>query len=135
MFGINADLRKFKEEVEGFPENLYESCNSYAQAHKYLEEYLHQEKGNQEMEMTTIALATLKKNHVLVYEDLTKKQQDHARTLKKGIYAENNMIQMRILWSVTTISPTIQTDALSDIDINSPPAIRREPKNPRPKHI
>jgi hypothetical protein len=48
---------------------------------------------------------------------------------------ENIMSQMRILRSATTISPTIQTDALSDIDINSPPAIRREPKNSRPKHI
>jgi hypothetical protein len=48
---------------------------------------------------------------------------------------ENIMSQMRILWSATTISPTIQTDALSDIDINSPPVIHREPKNPRPKHI
>jgi hypothetical protein len=33
------------------------------------------------------------------------------------------------------MSPTVQTDALSDIDINSPPAISREPKNPSPKHI
>jgi hypothetical protein len=32
-------------------------CNSYAEAHKYLEEYVHQEKGNQEMEMTATALA------------------------------------------------------------------------------
>jgi hypothetical protein len=59
--GIYADVRKFNEEIEGFPASLYESCKSYAQAHKYLEEYLHQEKGNQEMEMTTIALAALKK--------------------------------------------------------------------------
>jgi hypothetical protein len=41
-FGIYADVRMFKEEIEGFPESLYESCKSYAQAHKYLEEYLHQ---------------------------------------------------------------------------------------------
>jgi viroplasmin and RNaseH domain-containing protein len=52
-------VRKFKEEIEGFPASLYESCNSYAQAHKYLEEYLHQEKGNQEMEIAAIALAAL----------------------------------------------------------------------------
>jgi hypothetical protein len=59
-FGIYADLRKFKEEIEGFPASLYELCNSCAQAKKYLEEYLHQEKGNQEMEMTAITLAALK---------------------------------------------------------------------------
>jgi DNA repair exonuclease SbcCD ATPase subunit len=60
-FGIYADVRKFKEEIEGFPASLYESCKSCAQAHKYLEEYLHQEKGNQQMEVTAIALAALKK--------------------------------------------------------------------------
>jgi hypothetical protein len=42
---------------------------------------------------------------------------------------------MRMLRSATTISPNVQTDVLSDIDINSPPAIRREPKNPRPTHV
>jgi hypothetical protein len=40
---------------------------------------------------------------------------------------------MRLLWSATTISHTVQTDALSDIGINSPPAIHRELKNPSPK--
>jgi viroplasmin and RNaseH domain-containing protein len=54
-------LRKFKEEIEGFPASLYESCDSYDQAHTYLEEYLHQEKGNKEIEITDIALAALKK--------------------------------------------------------------------------
>jgi hypothetical protein len=48
---------------------------------------------------------------------------------------ENIMSQMWILRSATTISPTVHNDALSDIDIDSPPAIRREPKNPRPKHV
>jgi hypothetical protein len=114
---------------------LYESFNSYAQAHKYLEEYLDQEKGNQQMEMTAVAVAAFKKNHVLCYEDLTQKQQDHARTLPKGIYVENIMSQMRMLQSATTISPTVQTDMLSDIDIDSPPVIRWEPKNPRPTHV
>jgi hypothetical protein len=33
------------------------------------------------------------------------------------------------------MSHNLQTDALSDIDIDSPPAIRREPKNPRPTHV
>jgi viroplasmin and RNaseH domain-containing protein len=55
-------LRKFKEEIEGFPASLYESCDSYDQAHKYLEEYLHKEKGNEKMEMTAIALAAIKKS-------------------------------------------------------------------------
>jgi hypothetical protein len=32
------------------------------------------------------------------------------------------------------MSPTVQTDALSDIYINSPPTIRREQKKPSPKH-
>jgi hypothetical protein len=45
------------------------------------------------------------------------------------------MSQMQILWSATTISPNIQTDAMSYIDINSPHAILREPRNTRPKHI
>jgi hypothetical protein len=80
-------------------------------------------------------LQLLKKKHVLGYDDLTQKEQDHARTLPKGIYAENIMSQMWILQSATKISPTVQTDALSDIDINSPPAICRETKNPRPRHV
>jgi hypothetical protein len=45
------------------------------------------------------------------------------------------MIQIRILRSDTTLSPTIQTDALSDIDIDYPPAIHRVPKNPHPTHV
>jgi hypothetical protein len=44
------------------------------------------------------------------------------------------MGKMRVLRSATTISPIVQTDALSDIDINSPPAIRQEPKKSIPKH-
>jgi hypothetical protein len=44
------------------------------------------------------------------------------------------MSKMLLLRSATTISPIIQTDALSDIDIDSPPAIHREPKNISPKH-
>jgi viroplasmin and RNaseH domain-containing protein len=54
-------LIKFKDQIEGFPASLYELCDSYDQAHKYLEEYLHKEKGNETMEMTTIALAAIKK--------------------------------------------------------------------------
>jgi hypothetical protein len=37
IFGIYADVRKFKEEIEGLLTSLYESCESYAHAHKYLE--------------------------------------------------------------------------------------------------
>jgi hypothetical protein len=48
---------------------------------------------------------------------------------------ENIMSQIRILWSATKISHTIQTDALSDIDVYSPPVICREPENPHPKHV
>jgi hypothetical protein len=44
------------------------------------------------------------------------------------------MIKMRVLRSATTISPTVQTDALSDIDINSPPVVHWEPKNPSPEY-
>jgi hypothetical protein len=47
--GIYADLRKFKHQIEGFPESLYESCDSYDQAHKYLEHYLHEDNGNKKM--------------------------------------------------------------------------------------
>jgi hypothetical protein len=87
------------------------------------------------MENTAVALAALEKNHILGYDDLTQKQQEHARTLTKGIYVENIMSQMRMLRSATTIIPTVQTDALSDIDIDSPPVIRREPENPCPTHV
>jgi hypothetical protein len=75
------------------------------------------------------------KKNVLGNKDLTQKQQDHARTLPKGIYVENIMSKVRILRSAITISPTLQTDALSDINIDSPPDIRWEPKNSRPKHV
>jgi hypothetical protein len=78
---------------------------------------------------------SLKKIHVLGYEYLKQKEQDHARMLPKGIYVENIMSQIWILRSATTISPSVQTVALSDIDINSPPANCRETKNPRPKHV
>jgi hypothetical protein len=50
----------------------------------------------------------------------------------------NIMSQMPMLRSATTISPYVQTNALSDIDtidIDSPPAVRREPKNLCPIHV
>jgi hypothetical protein len=37
------------------------------------------------------------KKYVLGYEDLTHTKQEHARTLPKGIYVENIMIQILIL--------------------------------------
>jgi hypothetical protein len=74
------------------------------------------------------------KKQVLGYDDLTKKKQDHAITLPKGINIQNIMSKMRLLRSATTMSPTVQTDALSEIDIDSPPAIHPEPKNIIQKH-
>jgi hypothetical protein len=45
------------------------------------------------------------------------------------------MSQMRLLQSTTKISPTVGTDALSDIDIEYPPTIQRAPQNLHPKHV
>jgi hypothetical protein len=73
-FGIYADLRKFKEQIEGFPECLYQSRDSYIQAHQYLEQYLQENIGNETMETTTIAITGTKKIHFLGFEDLTKKK-------------------------------------------------------------
>jgi hypothetical protein len=56
-FGIYADLRKFKEKIEGFPACLYQSCESYTQARQYLEQYLQENIGNETMEITTMALS------------------------------------------------------------------------------
>jgi hypothetical protein len=39
-FGIYADLTRFKLEIEGYPNSLYQSCDSYTEAHQYLESYL-----------------------------------------------------------------------------------------------
>jgi hypothetical protein len=86
------------------------------------------------METTTIALAGTKKSHVVGYEDLTKKEQDDARTLPKNIYIQNIMSKMRVLRNATTTSPAIQAYGMQDIDIDSPPAIHREKKNIIPKH-
>jgi uncharacterized protein HemY len=83
-------VKKFKNEIEGVLARLYESCNSYAQAHKYLEDYLHQQKGDHLMEISTVALeALIFFLNILGYEDLTQKQQEYARTLPKVIYVEN----------------------------------------------
>jgi hypothetical protein len=101
-FGIYADLRKFKEKIEGFPACLYQSCDSYIQAHQYLEQYLQENIGNEKMETTAIVLAgTI---NFLGYEDLTKKKQDDARTLPKGIYIQNIMSKMQLLRSATITS-------------------------------
>jgi viroplasmin and RNaseH domain-containing protein len=93
-FGIYADLIKIKQQIEGFPASLYESYDSYDQAHKYLEQYLHEDNGNETMEITATEFAAIKKKQVLGYEDLTKKKQDHARTLPKGMYIQNIMSKM-----------------------------------------
>jgi hypothetical protein len=85
-FGIYADVKKVKKEIEVFQASFYESCNSYAQAHKYLEEYLHQQKGDQLMGMTAVKLAALEEKNVLGHEDLTQKQQEHAIMLPTGMY-------------------------------------------------
>jgi hypothetical protein len=86
------------------------------------------------METTAKALAGTKKNHVLGYDDLTKKKHDDARTLPKGICIQNIMSKMQLLRSGATTSPAMQADGVSDIDIDSPPAIHRERKIIIQKH-
>jgi hypothetical protein len=72
-FGIYADSRKFKEQIEGFPACLYQSCESYTETRQYLEQYLLENIGNEKMEITNMApAATGKKSGFLGYEDLTK---------------------------------------------------------------
>jgi hypothetical protein len=128
-FGIYADVKRFEKEIEGVSGCIYESCDSYDQAQKYVEDYLHQQKEDKLFESSAVALAALeKKIHILGYGDLTQKQQEQARRLPKGINVDNIMIQMRLLWSATTINPTVGTNALSEIDIESPPTIRRAHK-------
>jgi viroplasmin and RNaseH domain-containing protein len=48
-FGIYADLRKFKEQIEGFPTCVYQSCDSYTEARQYLEQYRLGNIGNEKM--------------------------------------------------------------------------------------
>jgi viroplasmin and RNaseH domain-containing protein len=55
--GIYADLRKFKEQIEGFPACLYQSCESYTEAREYLEKYLLENIGNKKIEITSMAPA------------------------------------------------------------------------------
>jgi hypothetical protein len=40
IFGIYSDLTRFKLEIEGYTTSLYQSCESYTEAHQYLERYL-----------------------------------------------------------------------------------------------
>jgi viroplasmin and RNaseH domain-containing protein len=56
-FGIYADLRKFKEQIEGFSACLYQSCESYTEARQYLEQYLQENIGKEKMEITSMAPA------------------------------------------------------------------------------
>jgi hypothetical protein len=39
-YGVYADLKRFKLEIEGHPTSLYQTCDSYIEAHHYLESYL-----------------------------------------------------------------------------------------------
>jgi hypothetical protein len=57
IFGIYADSRKFKEQIEGFPACLYQSCESYTEARQYWEQYLLENIGNEKMEITSMAPA------------------------------------------------------------------------------
>jgi hypothetical protein len=72
-FGIYVDLRKFKEQIEGFPACLYQSCESYTEARQYLEQYLLENIGNEKMEITSMAPAGNGENGFLGYEELRKK--------------------------------------------------------------
>jgi hypothetical protein len=56
-FGIYADLRKFKEQIEGIPACLYQSCESYTKSRQYLEQYLQENIDNETMEINAMALA------------------------------------------------------------------------------
>jgi hypothetical protein len=56
-FGIYADLRKFKEQIEGFPVCLCQSCESYTETRQYLEQYLQENIVNDKMEITSMAPA------------------------------------------------------------------------------
>jgi hypothetical protein len=51
-FGIYADLTRFKQEIEGYPTSLYQSCESYTEAHQYLESYL-DNVAHEKMEIST----------------------------------------------------------------------------------
>jgi hypothetical protein len=69
-FGIYADLTKFKQEIEGFPTSFYQSCESYTEAHQYVEKHL-ENIGHEKMEITTMASVGT------------------GKTLPKGIFIQN----------------------------------------------
>jgi hypothetical protein len=52
-FSIYADLTRFKQEIEGYPTSLYQSCESYTEAHQYLEKYL-DNIAHEKKEITTV---------------------------------------------------------------------------------
>jgi hypothetical protein len=52
-FGIYADLTMFKQEIEGYPTSLYQSCESYIEVHQYLESYL-DNIAHKKMEISTV---------------------------------------------------------------------------------
>jgi hypothetical protein len=129
--------------------SIYVYCESYAEAHLFLEDYLQQQKEDLNSHSDEVAQAAVKKKMcILGYEDLTHKPQEAARYLPKGIYVENIMSKMskiRLLRSVTiqnqeakalaglATAPIAGTEGLSDI--HSPPQIRRVPKSQNPKHV
>jgi hypothetical protein len=72
IFGIYANLEKFQKETEGVIGSIYGYCESYAEAHQYLEDYLQKQKQDPNYHSDKVALAAMKKKiFVLGYEDLT----------------------------------------------------------------
>jgi hypothetical protein len=51
--GIYADLTRFKLEIEGYPTSFYQSCDSYTEAHHYLESYLNNV-AHEKVEISTV---------------------------------------------------------------------------------
>jgi hypothetical protein len=89
-------VKNFKREIEGVVESIYKWCESYDEAHIYLENYLHKQKQDKVTASGEVALAAFKKKiHVLGYEDLTQQKHEAARKLPKGIYVDNIRSEMR----------------------------------------
>jgi hypothetical protein len=51
--GVYADLTRFKLEIEGHPTSLYQTCDSYIEAHHYLETYLNNV-AHEKVEISTV---------------------------------------------------------------------------------
>jgi hypothetical protein len=52
-FGVYADLTRFKLEIEGYPTSLYQTFDSYIEAHHYLESYLNNV-AHEKVEISTV---------------------------------------------------------------------------------